>query len=190
MDRQTNRPGTQDRNVSARGLLGSFALSSARSGTDFDYFPIGGQNYLLPARSESLTCERNRSFGLPQKRNRFYRLRQVRIQHQHLVRRHRKVTTTTSYRAATERERLPEFNLCIPTNSNHCHESGDPATRLTGFDINLNCLTGGVTAVNARTLAVAAMAPFRWPRNTRQIRSSKPPATQPRHTSNLSPITS
>ena len=46
--------------MSARGLPGGFGLSSAVSRTDFDYFPIGGQNYLLPARSESLTCERNR----------------------------------------------------------------------------------------------------------------------------------
>ena len=45
--------------ISARGLPNWFALSSIESRTDFDFVQIGDREYLLPSRSESLTCKRN-----------------------------------------------------------------------------------------------------------------------------------
>jgi hypothetical protein len=45
--------------MSARGLPNWFALNSIESYTDFDFVQIGDRSYLLPERSESLTCERN-----------------------------------------------------------------------------------------------------------------------------------
>ena len=45
--------------MSARGLPSWFALNSIDSYTDFDFVQIGDRQYLLPSRSESLTCERN-----------------------------------------------------------------------------------------------------------------------------------
>jgi hypothetical protein len=45
--------------MAARGLPNWFALNSIESCTDFDFVQIGDRSYLLPERSESLTCERN-----------------------------------------------------------------------------------------------------------------------------------
>ena len=57
IDKQTGQ--TLRIEMSAHGLPNWFALNAIESYTDFDFVQIGDRSYLLPERSESLTCERN-----------------------------------------------------------------------------------------------------------------------------------
>jgi TonB family protein len=44
--------------MSARNLPDSFAFDAVESEVDYDYVPIGGRKFLLPANSETLSCTR------------------------------------------------------------------------------------------------------------------------------------
>jgi len=56
IDRETGQVMKID--MSARGLPSYFPLSTLRSVIDYDLVKIGDQKYLLPTRSDSVTCQR------------------------------------------------------------------------------------------------------------------------------------
>ena len=47
--------------MASRNIPRSFPIDTTESSIDYDFVPIGGQMYLLPVHSESLSCWRGTS---------------------------------------------------------------------------------------------------------------------------------